>query len=586
MDTTLKSGKKLVQLVHQSDTNVPTKVLEVPNLSGKCTNSTDVPKSTVAVGNTNQVVDEATQVDIIGEENLTVNVTDSLDSTRDTNRYQVTDLYGSMNHLPANVHQIEATQNNETQVVTRQPLVIDNPDTTQSIRTHLVASQHGVNKQTNVSVTYKPDGKNLTTPPWIKQTHVINRTDQPLVADNPVTTQSSTHLVATQHGINEQANVLVANKPDGKNMTVPPWIIQTHDINRTDQILNIVPIQNTPTNCLQNDSLITSTPLKLKIQINQPNGDQQYYLADQHNPIRVRNLLNLQNQNVGQNILCQIQNAGQNNLGLNQNAGQSNLSQNQNVGQDNLGQNQIVNNNQMHRTAVLELNPLKRKVPNPNIPEQPHSLKVRRSDSKDYDPNWFKKAFGNLDKRDENVKEGRINDNNALLGERDISMPIIQNVTSLANNNANHSIVNNNKVVIPKLRNIAPKPIGPIANQDVVAHSSGEDVQNSDLADGVIQHTSTVASHQTAETEETNTVQDQKINETQRTSTDATATARVKPAVIKIDAEFLRRPELDNRIRSAAHAAYTEAGRMPAGNIFFHIQGFLKLYIFYRGTKN
>lgn len=479
-DTTLKNGKKLVQLLHQtSDANV--KILskrksdkhrtliksikvkpqtEVPNKLAKCSNSSAVDVSTVAVDNKSLNVDETTQTERTQATNQNSSANLTQGSTQEIDRKQITDQNEPLNQiqtlkeitvrrLPMNVDQKESTQNNETQLVANQPevncplMIVDKPKTSQCDQNHLPHNQ----------LPNEPDGKSMKTPPWIKQNQVVSVTDKLL--------------------------------------------------------LNIIPLQNIATSSNQNQIVTNQHILSpfLRIQINQPNGNQFHSTGQNIQPTAVVNqptFMNFQNlvpanqiinqsgHQVNQSVLmiAPTQNVvftqPNQNFSQTQNGGQNNSGQNINV-----AQNQNVNKTQIERTSVLEVNSLKRKRPTSPVLKEPLSrICDRMNKSKDYDPHWFKKMFGSLDKPKEKVKQGNSKVNNIeSVVERDVTMPVIQNVTSLAQS----------YVSSQSFRNIASIPIETIIKQGSFSNTSEESAHKKNLVD--VQH---VAVHNQNTGEESN----------------------------------------------------------------------------------
>lgn len=580
MDTTLRSGKKFVQLLHQtSDTNVQipssskcqsdyhgslfkaierkpqTKAVKVSCTFDKSSHSADVNVSTVAVDNT--VVDKTTRTNATkaANQNSTANLTQ--DSTPETDRDQVTDEHYTINQtensnvskevaippLPTNVDQNEATHNNDTQLVANetevnniQPMIIENPKTTQYEQNHLVADQ-----LPNV-------GQSTKTPPWIKQNQVGSSTESKM-------------------------------------------------------LLNIVPLQGTATSLDENQTVINQppTPSFLRLEINRTNGNIQPNIVQPavvnfQTPVPTTYSINQCGYQVQQPMIMIQPNENflfpqpNHNLDHNQNMELNNLGQNIND-----SQNQNVNNNQIER---MEENSLKRKRPESPVFKEPLSKILNRMGNSNYDANWFKKMFGNLYKPKRKVKEGKTKDNNvqSRVVETDRSMPRIQNVISLAQSCvSNETVRNNNNVVSLKFRNIASKPTPPMVIQTAIHSTSGENIQKNNFVHvkqgvihdqhtqaeqikipkstcinekktqgglpitqkhntsivtknnkgfiaqqnvenpqrSIIQHTSTIVSHQKAETKQINTVLTalpQKIKQTQK-NIDAIETAQ-KSSVI------------------------------------------------------
>lgn len=449
MDTTLKSGEKLVQLLHQApDTNVQNaskckshnykplyqsidvnSQTKASSAFNKCTVAS---ASTIAVDNKNRFGDETKQIDFTGgaNHNSTANLTQ--DSNQEAVRNQVTDQNQSENrakniqinkeiaklHIPTNVNRKEATHNNHTQMVANQPEV---------------------------------------------------KTSQPMTVNKRETTQcDSNHLVASQR----------INEPDSMSMEFSD-----------EMLLNIVPIQNKATTSNQNQTVTNQPPL-LRIQINRPNHYHSHLNIQPNvvvNQPTVRNLLQT-NQSINQSAEQVKQSVTM--VPLNESylftQPNQNVCQSQNVEQKNLDQNiNIAKNQILDITLVEDVNSLKRtrpkspisidqieirpvsevdspkriRVKSPVIKEPLPKICNRMSNSKDFDFNWFKKMFGNVDKPKEEFKEENTTNNYVTsVVERDRSMPIIQNVVSLAQSHvSSQSLRNNKNVVDPKLRNIALK---------------------------------------------------------------------------------------------------------------------------------
>lgn len=469
MDKTLKSGKKLVQLLHQSsDANVKnsstcksdpqrtpiktigvkpqTKVVKGSSALAKCTNSTTV-------------VDETTQMELTqaANQNSTTNLTQ--DSTRETDRNQVTD----QNKL---LEQTENINISKEIAILRPPMNVDQKEPPHNIVTRLVTNQPEVN-----------DG-------------------QLMIVDNPETSQcEQNHLVATQ----------LTNKPGGSSMKTPPWIKQNQDVSTTDNmLLNITPTQNAQTDSDQNQTITNqpTLPTFLRIQINQQNPNQYLSVGQNMQPNLVVNqpavmnfqnlvptnqLINQSGHQVNQSVImvAPTQNflftQPNQNLAPNQSGEQNNLCQNINV-----AQHLNLNKNQIEITPISDVNSLKRKRPKSPVLKEPLSKICSRminttNNSKDYDPNWFKKTYGNLDKPKNKVKEGNSRDIESAV-ERDTNMPVIKNVISLSESYVNsQSSRNNNNAVGSKLQNLASKSVGVVVKQTSFPTTSGKIVQITNL---------------------------------------------------------------------------------------------------------
>lgn len=565
----------MVQLLHQtSDPNVQslskcksdnqrtliksikvkpqTNVRKIPNELAKCSNSTVVDVSTVADDNKSLNVDETTQTESTQatNQNSSANLTEG--ATQEIDQEQVTELSKPLKQI----------QNLKEITLRRLTMNFDQKESTQINDTQLVANQPEANCQL-------------------------------MIVDKPKTTQCDQNHVP---------HIQLPNEPDGKFMKTPPWIKQNQVVSVTDKLLlNIIPLQSIAPSSNQNQVVPNqhTLPPFLRIQIHQPNGNQ-YHLTGQNiqpsavvnqptfmnfqNLVPASQFINQSSHQVNQSVMmiAPTQNVvftqPNHNLGQTQNGGQNNLGQNINV-----AQNQNVNKTQTERAPVVEVNPLKRKRPTSPILKEPLSkICDRMNKSKDYDPHWFKKMFGNLDKPKEKVKEGNAKVNNIEpVVERDMSMPVIQNVTSLAQS----------YVSSQSLRNIASIQIGTIIEQGSFSNTRGEIVQEKNLVDAehvhvhdqntrkksyvpmtdiqnnekkkhflqkhhskqrnkienkekldcvseqnvvqpqrsIIQHTSTIVSRHKVESNTNNTVNSQNVKETQK-SADAIETAQ-KPVI-------------------------------------------------------
>lgn len=633
MDTTLKSGKKLVQLLHQtSDTKTKrstkrksdsnrsllkaievkpqTKVMKVLSAFEKCSHNTVASVSAVAVDNKRRVVDEATQSDLF--QNSTHNL--SQDSTQDTARNRVTDQDESINktenielskettisRLPTNVDQIEAIHNNETQMVANQPeantvhniMLVDHPKS-QCDQNQLVARQ----------LINEPDGRSLITP-WIKKNQVITTTDK--MRFNIVHLQDiSTSLDQNQTIINQPTPPpFLRLEINGSKVNIPPNLF----VNRP----TVMNFQEVPTYQLMNQSGHRVDQSKIMVAPSQ------------------RFLFTQSNQNLDQN-----QNLNQNYLG-------------QNI---NVAQNENVNKTEIEKTPVLEVNSLKRNRPtSPAIKEPLSKICNRMCKSKDYDPNWLNNIFG--DKPKQMVKEAKTSDSNCNVEsvvEGGSNMPIIQNVISLSQSVTSSSDLGNNSGIVgPKLRKIASKPTGPMVKQDSVPSTSAESIQNRNLVlqnnnkephnidrktpesqlikkidnskkhykrigtkerqdfvsklnviqnvenpqRSIIQHTSTYVSHQKAETKNNHTGNSKIIKETQNKRTDAIETVP-KTSVINstpatnIEKQIIRKAQNDKdrelpvlSVKSTeAINAGAGAANVHTGNCYVNIRGRSKVLI-------
>lgn len=469
MDRTLKSGKKFVQLLHQSsdkndeisskrvnqsDNQITllkpikitpqAKVVKAPDVLAKSTDATNV------IDNKNLAVDETTQVKLTqaANHNSTANLTQG--STQETNRNQVTDQNESLN-------QTKNINLSKKIAVLRPPMHLDQNEPTHNIQTQLVTNPPEVNK------------------------------GQPMIVDNPETTPcDQNNLVATQ----------ITNKADSVSMRTPPWIKQKQDVITTDNmLLNIIPAQNIPTSAYQNQTVPNqpTVPTFLQIQINGQNCNQ-YLSADQYiqTNVVVNQLpaVNFQKLVPTNQLINQSQTSHQVNQSMITVAPKQSLlltSSNQNLDQNQNGQNinvaQNQNLNQIVITPVSEVNSLKRLRSKSPVLKEPLSKIWSRMNSHKNDPDWLKKTYRHLDKSKEKVNEGNSKDKVIeSVVERDGNMPVIQNVTSLAPSYVDgQSLRNNNNAVGSKIKNVASKPVELIVKQSSFPATSGEIIQITNL---------------------------------------------------------------------------------------------------------
>lgn len=405
-DTTLRSGETLVRLVHQAPdkTNPPNKkvVLSSPNniiqrdahesVSKAYSNVTPAEPNNV-VDNTNQV-DETRRVDFTLDTNQNSTAANSPGLTADT-------FVTTEKRLLNNIDQNETTRNNEPSVIheaaaNNQPTIVDNPE---YIQTRLVVSQTQVKNQTN-AVANKPNDQNVIAPVHGEATDFIST--------NNKDTESSS----------EQSNMVL------KRPTLPVQVIQPNDNRNHSANQPVQPNVHHDRVTVNMQNLGTTNSLIIK----SPNEINRSVVTDAPNQSL---LFTIANQNVGQSEIL-----GQNGLSQNQSVGQNNSGQSQNVVQiqipvqNNLSLlktdplNQFLNKKQI--MSVADTNTLKRKLPQSSSNNKPKSSKIStRRNSKDYDPNWLKKAFDNLDKDE---TQNFVN----TVPEGDKTLPIIKNVTSLA----------------------------------------------------------------------------------------------------------------------------------------------------------